>query len=264
MPVYYYQRKPAWGGFSATSVTTKIVLANVVVFFLQVIFPGEFTRLFALTPRLMVDRFYFWQPFTYMFLHIGLGHLLINMFIVWMFGSALESVWGSRKFLNYYIVCGLGGAAASILFTYDNLILGASGAGFGLLLAYAMLFPENYIYIWFLIPVKAKHLVLFFAVLQLLMGISGPAGIAYFAHLGGMAAGLFFFRREIAAMRFFSRSRRAWRSYTEKKSATYESQERQKVDSILDKIASKGYEDLSTTEKRILENYSRRHKEDSD
>lgn len=259
-----YPRKPGWGGLSSSSMVTKILLANVVVYILQNVIPVQFTRLFALSPRMVVEQFYFWQPVSYMFLHNDLWHLVFNMFIVWMFGSALETVWGSRRFLNYYIICGLGGAAFSIVFTYDHLILGASAAGFGLLLAYAMLFPDNYIYIWFLFPVKAKHLVLFFAVLQLIQGATGPSGIAYFAHLGGMAAGLLFFRRELYALRFLSRSRRTWRSYADKKHSEHESQERQKVDSILDKIASKGYEDLSTTEKRILENYSRKHKEDSE
>lgn len=264
MPQYYYQRKPVWGGFSTSSVVTKIVLANVAVFILQHIFPVQVARLFALSPRMVVDQFYFWQPFTYMFLHYDLRHLLFNMFIIWIFGSALESVWGGRRLLNYYIICGLGGAAFSIIFTYDNMILGASAAGFGLMLAYAMLFPDNYLYIWFLFPVKAKYLVLFLAVLQFLPGIFGPTRIAYFAHLGGLVTGMLFFRREISAMRFFSRSRRTLRKYADKKTSEYDSQERQKVDSILDKIASKGYEDLSTTERRILENYSRKHKEDSD
>jgi membrane associated rhomboid family serine protease len=261
---YYYQRRPVWGGFSAGSMVTKIVLANVIVYFLQQIFSAQFTQFFALTPRMLVEQYYVWQVFTYMFLHFNLWHLLFNMFIVWMFGSSLESIWGKKRFLEYYVACGIGGAVFSIFFAYNHLTLGASAAGFGLLLAYAMLFPDNFIYIWFLFPVKAKHLVLFIAVLQLLQGISGPTGIAYFAHLGGMAAGLFFFRKEMSYWRLFSRSKRAWRSYSSNRESEWENQERQKVDSILDKIANKGYENLNTTEKRILENYRRKHKGDSD
>ncbi|MBI4721323.1 MAG: rhomboid family intramembrane serine protease [Chitinivibrionia bacterium] len=265
MPQYYYfERRPVWGGFSTGSMVTKIVLANVIVYILQQIFSAQFTRLFALTPRMLVERYYVWQIFSYMFLHFGFWHLLFNMFIVWMFGSPLEAMWGKRRFLEYYLACGIGGAVFSIFFTYNHITLGASAAGFGLLLAYAMLFPDNYIYIWFLFPVKAKHLVLFIAVLQLLQGISGPTGIAYFAHLGGMAAGLLFFRKEMSCWRIFSRSGSAWRIRTGTRESEREDRERRKVDSILDAIASKGYDNLSATEKRILEHYSRTHKEDSD
>jgi membrane associated rhomboid family serine protease len=264
MPQYYqYERRPSWGGFSSGSTVNKIVLINVVVFILQNIFP--ITGFFALTPRLVIRDLYVWQIVTYMFLHAGLWHLVFNMFIIWMFGGALEAVWGGNRFLKYYFACGVGGALFSFFFAYNSLTLGASAAGFGLLLAYGILFPDNYIYIWFLFPIRAKHLVMFLAVLQLLQGISSPTGggVAYFAHLGGMAAGLLFFRHEISRWRFFSKSRRAWRSYINKRENEWEDQERIKVDSILDKIAKKGYEDLTATEKRILENYSRKHKGDS-
>jgi hypothetical protein len=150
------------------------------------------------------------------------------------------------------------------LFNYHHYVIGASGAIFGLYLAYAMIFPENYIYLNFLFPVKAKHLLLFLTIMQLTLGISGSSGIAYFAHLGGMAAGLLFFRKEIAQSRWFSGVSRNWRQYTRKKQKPPEKQESVKIDSILDKIYAKGYENLSTTEKRILENYSKKRKEDSD
>jgi len=266
MAQYYYRRVSFGPAFSGSSMVTKIVVANFVAFLLEYIFAPGFMHLFALSPWLVIHRFYLWQLFTYMFLHFGLWHLLINMFIVWMFGSTLESVWGSRKFLRYYLACGLGGAVFSFLFAYNAQTLGASAAGFGLLLAYAMLFPDNLIYIWFLFPVKAKHLVLFLAALELVQGVSGPkgvGGIAYFAHLGGMVAGLVFFRQEIGRFRPFRRFGRWWRNYNYRRRSRWEQQQRAKVDSILDKIASKGYENLSPTEKRILENYSRRQKEDN-
>ncbi len=263
----YYQsrRSPSWGNYFANRIVTKLILANVLVFFLQNIFDySAFIRLFGLTPQLVVQKLYFWQPVTYMFLHGGFMHLFFNMLMTFFLGSALESVWGSQKLLKYFLTCGLGGALFSIVFTYDTTVIGASGAVFGLYLAYAVMFPNSYVYLYFLFPIKAKYLVTFLAIFQLAQGISGPTGVAYFAHLGGMAAGLLYFRREIMSTRFWLRARRRLGNYQQVRTHERESQEGAKIDSILDKIATKGYENLSTTEKRILENYSRQQKEESE
>jgi membrane associated rhomboid family serine protease len=175
----------------------------------------------------------------------------------------VESVWGRRRFLKYYIACGLGGAAFSAIFTFNGPpVIGASAAVFGLYLAYAMMFPDNTIYLYFLLPIKAKYFVTFFAAVQLLYGIGGGGGIAYFAHLGGMAAGLLFFRKELKTTRLWTRLGRWYASRKDEQRLGWKAQETAKIDSILDKIASKGVEDLSATEKRILENYSRTQKED--
>ena len=167
--------------------------------------------------------------------------------------------------MNYYIACGVGGALLSFVFTYNNPVLGASGAIFGLYLAYAMMFPNNYIYLYFLFPVKAKYLIIGLVVLQLAMEFAGPKGnIAYFAHLGGMAAGLLFFRREIAGSRLFSRFSSGRKPRVRRSRKQGSVQDDVKIDSILDKICAKGYDNLSTTEKHILDNYSKKKKEDSD
>jgi membrane associated rhomboid family serine protease len=262
----YYDRKPLGGGNFTGSVVGRLVLVNVAVFILDIILPNQFRALFALTPWVVVQNFFFWQIFTYMFLHDGFAHLFFNMLMLWLFGSTLESVWGGRRFLNYYIVCGIGGALLSFFFNYHHTVLGASGAVFGLYLAYAMIFPNNYIYLYFLFPIKAKHLVILLAVFQLAMGFSGPDGIAYFAHLGGMAAGLLFFRREIANSRLFARfnTRSKPRSAVRRRSGRDTVQDDTNIDSILDKICAKGYDNLSATEKRILDNYSKKRKEGSD
>ncbi len=259
---HHYERRPLGGGSFFGSIVGRLIIINFIVFFLQHILPEQFTLFFALNPSEVVDKFQVWQIFTYMFLHGGPFHLLFNMFILWMFGSTLESIWGSKRFFNYYIACGIGGALFSFVFNYHNYIIGASGAIFGLYLAYAMIFPENYIYINFLFPVKAKHLLIFLTVLQLTLGISGSSGIAYFAHLGGMAVGLLFFRKQIAGSRWFAGVNRKWRQYSKRRMNTQKRQESVKIDSILDKIYAKGYENLSATEKRILENYSKKRKDD--
>ena len=150
---------------------------------------------------------YVWQIVTYMFLHGSLWHLILNMFIIWMFGTPLESVWGSNRFLNYYFVCGLGGALLSFLFSFNTTVIGASGAGYGILLAYAILFPYSEIYVWGLFPVRARTLVIFMVIIEFASGISGGDGIAHFAHLGGMAAGFIYLKGGRGVRRFFQKIR---------------------------------------------------------
>jgi membrane associated rhomboid family serine protease len=261
----YYERRPLGGGNFTGGIVGRLILINIAIFILEIILPFQFRVLFSLTPRLVVENFYLWQIFTYMFLHDSFfPHLFFNMLMLWFFGNTLESLWGGKRFLQYYIACGIGGALFSFVFTYNNLVLGASGAIFGLYLAYAMMFPNNYVYLYFLFPVKAKYLIIGLVVLQLTMGFSGSEGIAYFAHLGGMAVGLLFFRREIAGSRFFSRftGGRIPRSRWSRRQNPM--QDDVKIDSILDKICAKGYDNLSATEKRILDNYSKKRKKGSD
>lgn len=265
-PTYYYRhyQRPPWGQSFTASVVGKLVIANVVAFVLQQVF-RQFTAVFALTPRVVVENFYVWQLGTYMFLHGGFFHLLFNMFILYVFGNTLEIAWGSRQFLKYYIACGIGGGVLSMLFSYNATVLGASGAIFGLLLAYAILYPNQYLLLGFVIPVKAKYLVAGLAALDLYMGLRGPSGIAHFAHLGGAITGLFFFRAQLLnRFRGSSKLKRKWKVYSNERRERREEQETANIDSILDKISAKGMDNLTTTEKRILENYSRKRKEESD
>jgi len=244
----------------------RIILLNVVIHIVKTFAPSQMSviYLFGLTPDLVISKFFVWQPITYMFLHANFMHIFFNMLMTWFLGTTLETVWGPRKFLIYYVVCGLGGAVFSAIFTFHGPpVIGASAAVFGLYLAYAMMFPNNYVYIYFLFPVRAKYLVAFLAGLQLLYGIAGSSGIAYFAHLGGMAAGLLFFRREIRQSRLWSRPMRWYAARSLDKRRDWHEQEQAKIDSILDKIQSRGFENLSPTEKRILENYSRKQNENT-
>lgn len=263
MPAYgpgYRPRSP-WGGSGAHSMVARLVLANIVVFMLQNLVPG-LTTVFSLVPRYVVERLWVWQIVTYMFLHGSFGHLFFNMLMLWIFGGAIESAWGPRPFLRYYVFCGIGGALASFVFSFNALTLGASGAIFGLYLAYALMFPDSTIYLYFLLPVKAKYLIAGIALLQLVSGLSGPSGVAYFAHLGGMAAGLVFLREPVVRMlRHRFGARRRWMAARREAERRPDPRppEADNVDSILDKISEKGWENLSATERRILENYSRRY-----
>ena len=166
----------------------------------------------------MASDFRPWQLLTYMFMHGNFSHLFFNMFALWMFGNTLENIWGTKRFLVYYLLCGLGagliqegvqyieyitslshydtvnmGGAIIPMSQYLNYMttVGASGAIYGLLLAFGMMFPNSMIYLYFFVPIKAKWFVIGYAVIELLNGL-GASGdhVAHFAHLGGMLVGL--------------------------------------------------------------------------
>ena len=169
------------------------------------IFQSEFFQdvfgLLGLQPRLVVHRFFIWQLVTYLFLHGGWFHIIFNMFALWMFGADLESKWGSKKFLFFYFLTGIG---AGILDVTVNTIfppamptvtIGCSGAIYGLLMAYGMLFPERLIYLYMIIPIKAKWFVAIMGLIEFVSSFSTPgSGISHFAHLGGMLFGYLYLR----------------------------------------------------------------------
>ncbi|TNE72526.1 rhomboid family intramembrane serine protease [bacterium] len=144
---------------------------------------------FSLWP-IASGNFYPWQLVSYMFMHGNLSHIFFNLFALWMFGLPLEQKWGSSKFLTYYFITGIGAGILQLLVS-DAIVIGASGAVYGILLAFGMLYPNRYIYMLFPpIPMKAKYFVLMFGFLELISGVSGlNSGIAHFAHLGGMVFG---------------------------------------------------------------------------
>jgi membrane associated rhomboid family serine protease len=269
-PTYYYRQyqRPPWGQSFAGTVVGKLIIINVVAFVLQLLFAPHFDLLFALQPRAVVQNFYVWQLLTYMFLHGGVWHLLFNMIVLFFFGSALEMVWGAKRFLQYYLVCGVGAGLTHMAVSYNSAVIGASGAIYGLLLAYAIMYPNQYVLLMFAIPVKVKYLVAGLAAFDLLMGMQGQDGIAHFAHLGGALTGLLFFRSEIRRrIGLSTRSMRAkhkWKTFVHDRRDRQSENETANIDSILDKISAKGYENLTSTEKRILENYSRKRKDESE
>lgn len=174
-------------------ITQTLLIANTVVFCLQFLFGPWFEGLFALWP--LGGGFLPWQVVSYAFLHGDVLHLFFNMLGLWMFGTELEQVWGPRRYLHFYFAGLLTAAAAQLVVTllagsgYPT--VGASGALYALLLAYAIMFPERTIMPLFPpIPMKAKVFVLVFGAMALLFGITGTGGgVAHFAHLGGMLGG---------------------------------------------------------------------------
>ncbi|MDX1739887.1 MAG: rhomboid family intramembrane serine protease, partial [Rhodothermales bacterium] len=139
-----------------------------------------------------IPGFWPWQLVTYAFLHGGFGHIFFNLFLLWMFGLRIENDWGSKRFAIFYFACVIGAGLIQMFAMYGTGIptVGASGGVFGILLAFGMMYPDEPIYIYFLFPVKAKWLVIGLGVFSIFAGLTGAqAGIAHYAHLGGMIFG---------------------------------------------------------------------------
>ncbi len=156
---------------------------------------------FALQPYDVLHRFYVWELVTYLFLHGGFFHIIFNMFALWMFGSDLESHWGSRKFLTFYFLTGIGAGLTDVtLNTIFNpgvptATIGCSGAIYGLLLAYGLIFPNRPIYLYLIIPIKAKWFVLIMGVIEFVGSFGTPgSGVSHVAHLGGMLFGFLYLK----------------------------------------------------------------------
>jgi len=164
---------------------------------------GDFFANFGLWPRAVITLPAVWQLVTYLFLHdpSGFMHILINMLILWMIGGELESTWGTRYFLKYYFLCGIGAGVCVVVVNVlrgqlDVFTIGASGAIYGLLLAYGVLYPDRIILLFFLFPLKAKYMVMIYGAIAFLGSIgSGGGGVSHVAHLGGMVLGYFYLRR---------------------------------------------------------------------
>jgi membrane associated rhomboid family serine protease len=198
-------RYPATQGFSysfgpgpLTPAIKILIGVNVLMFVLTVIMRGAgITDLLGLQPQATLEGLRIWQPFTYMFLHGGFFHILFNMLTLWMFGTELERMWGSRFFVKYYFVTGLGAAATQIILSfvpggfgdqmYFTTTIGASGAVYGVLLAYALYFPTRPIYMYFVFPIPAKYFVMILGALTFM--ISPGSNVSNAAHLGGLIFG---------------------------------------------------------------------------
>lgn len=192
----------SYSGFFSTGVKWLLVsnITLFVIYYFSVI--GGYAWLFhpfGLIPQDVVYHFAIWQFVSYMFLHdpLGFGHILFNMLALWMFGSDLEQLWGTRRFLNYYFLCGIGAGLcvviANLIFNGDQLntrTIGASGAIYGLLLAFGMTYPDRQILMSFLFPIKAKYFVMIMGAIAFMSSFGGSgSGVSNVAHLGGMLFG---------------------------------------------------------------------------
>jgi membrane associated rhomboid family serine protease len=220
-------RRPIYPSGSSELIPTGVkwlLIINVAVFFLYnitgiVMGYGALWYPLGLIPGDVIQRFAVWQLVTYMFLHdpTGLLHILFNMLGLWVFGATLERTWGTREFLKYYLLCGIGAGlcvvVANLLFSanLETRTIGASGAIFGLLVAFAYLFPDQKLLVEFIVPMKAKYYAMIFGAAAFLFSLQGTGGgVSHIAHLGGMVIGFIYLRsKDRAAYPTISRRRTA-------------------------------------------------------
>lgn len=247
-----------------------LIIANVSVYIIQMFVGRNFLYIFGLVPYRVVKSLWLWQIITHMFLHGGLFHLLINLFVLWMFGKPIEREWGTKSFLKYYFTCGLGAGFFIFITSLNSRIpvVGASGAIYGILVAFAMLYPDSIIYLYFLFPIKAKHFVILIGAVALLAGISrGRSNIAHFGHLGGLLVGYVYLKFPLWKYRFhperlFTFLRLPKISLKRKKKYETKSYKiEEKINQILDKILLHGVDSLTAEEKKIMDEYSRKEKQ---
>lgn len=298
-----YYKPRGFGGFSVfPPIIKNLLIINGVIYFIQIILaevvigglPGWYilNRWFALNPLSGVDaagqafNFQVWQLFTYMFMHGSFGHILFNMFALWMFGMEIENLWGSKKFLSYYLITGFAAGMLQLFFTpllggSAAVTIGASGAVYGVLIAFGMLFPDRKIYLYFLIPVRAKYLIGFLVILEFLLVDSAGSNVAHLAHLGGALAGFLFImfdksiespvKRKLMGSRYYSSGssftnpfKNLGKNFNIGKDNVEDAKfydidgkkdekvSQEEIDRILDKISQSGYENLTEKEKKIL------------
>lgn len=247
---------------STTPVVRWLLIANIGIFILQMAFLDRYVHLLGLVPADFLGRGYLWQVVTYMFLHGSFLHILFNMLFLWMMGSEVERYWGSREFLKYYLITGCGAGLVNVIVQPGLTIptIGASGAIFGLIIAFAMAFPEREVLLYFFIRMKAKHFAVLVGGLEILALLLMPrAPIARFAHLGGLAIGYLYIKRE----RWMHLIRRKTRSVQARITEVQEERERarqseitRELDRILDKINTEGMGALTEQERAFLRDRS--------
>lgn len=285
-----YGRSSFFGGFSFfPSVIKNLMIINGAVFLIQLFLQGFtysdaigqrhsisslLTEYFALIP--LGYGFYPWQLITFQFMHGSFTHILFNMLYLWMFGMELENAWGSKKFLIYYLTCGLGAGLTQLFLApiFSEAIgptVGASGGVYGVLLAFAMMFPNRPIYLYFFIPIPAKFLIGFMILIEF-FSVGDQTLTAHLAHIGGVVVGLIYIlidrKSSFSPSQYFDKfksvSRNGFTWGKSKKDVTdvnyYDVHEKKKedeidqeeIDRILDKISKSGYQNLTEREKRIL------------
>ncbi|MEE2822080.1 MAG: rhomboid family intramembrane serine protease [Acidobacteriota bacterium] len=185
-------------GPTLTPAVKKLVIVCAVVFLFQMLGAGnEMVAIFGLVPYFVLTKLFFWQLGTYLFLHGSVGHLFWNMFTLWMFGCELERYWGSREFVKFVLITGIGAGVLSIISQPFSTIptIGVSGAIYGILMAYGLMFPERRVYLYFLFPIKVKYFVSILGVITFFSAFSAPGStIAHIAHLGGMVVGFLYMK----------------------------------------------------------------------
>ncbi len=272
-----YSSSYQFGGFHITPWVRRLLIANAVVSLCAWLIPGLQTSLGFIPSRALQQP---WSFVTYMFVHGDFWHLFFNMLGLFFFGPPVEERLGSREFIKYYTICGLiGGAVLALFFARNGLLIGASGAVYAVMLAFAFFWPNAPIYIWGIFPVKAKWLVIAFTAMSILPMVTGRAGnVAHFAHLGGFAVGFIYlkfggsFGAPMEKLQRFTSSRRrklrvipgqaqSLKRDEPARRRRAEEEVLDEVDKVLDKISTHGMASLTAEERKLLDEVSRRYRQ---
>ena len=259
---YQFQSNPGEFSYKPALFTNAIkvlISVNFVIFILQTLSKSEtlFFPLFGLVPKLVWSAKMIWQPVTYMFFHGGVWHVLINMFVLWMFGSELERFWGKTKFLRFYFITGVGSGLVTMLFDIQSTtpIVGASGAVYGVLLAYGLTYPNRTVYLYGIIPIKSIWFVLGIGFIAFMSSFDNMSQISHMTHLSGMIIGYLMLKKPIQWSGFWFQLRKKTLEYKiqkEEQRVTQQFQVEQDINQILDKINQGGFDSLTKEEQDRL------------
>jgi len=258
------QTQLTWNPRLFTDAIKVLIIINIGMYFLRIITSSQLdmVRIFGLSTQTVWPLI--WQPITYMFMHGGVWHVAINMFVLWMFGTELESIWGKTEFLKYYFVTGVGAGLVWLVFDIGGsnaFLIGASGAVYGILMAYGLMFPNRTVYIYFLFPVKVKYFVIFIGAIAFLSSMGTDSNISHLTHLSGMLIGYLYLRfsdhwRNIS---FNFRKKFVELKTTNKKRAKQQELKlEQEIDTLMNKANVCGWESLSNEEQDKLQVSSRK------
>ncbi len=259
---YQFQSNPGQLSYKPSLFTDAIktlISVNFAIFILQSISNSEimFFSNFGLVPKLVWSQLKIWQPFTYMFFHGDIWHVLINMFVLWMFGSELERVWGKKNFLRFYFITGIGSGLGTMLFGLESTvpIVGASGAIYGVLLAYGVMFPNRTVYLYGIIPIKSIWFVIGIGLIAFFSSFNNFTNISHLTHLFGMIIGYLYLKKPVHFRTlWFSAFKKVleYRIQNQEKKISHSVEVERDLNSILDKINREGFKSLTQEEEERL------------
>ena len=259
---YQFQSNP--GEFSYkprlfTNAIKVLISINFVIFILQTLSRSEtlFFPLFGLVPKLVWSEKMIWQPVTYLFFHGGIWHVLINMFVLWMFGSELERLWGKNHFLKFYFITGVGSGLVTMLVNVQSItpVVGASGAVYGVLLAYGLTYPNRTVYLYGIIPIKSLWFVLGIGFIAFMSSFDNMSQVSHVTHLSGMLIGYFMLKKPIKLKGLWFQLRKKTLEYQiqrEERELSKNFIVEQDINQILDKINQEGFDSLTDEEQDRL------------
>ena len=243
-----------------------LLIINIAVFILMELSGQKniLFQMFGLIPHAVLQEYKLWQMFTYLFIHGGFIHILFNMFILWMFGKDLEVDWSKNEFLIFYFVCGIGSGLISVLASMNSFvpIVGASGAIYGVLVAYGFTYPNKMVYLYGVFPLKVKYMVLGLGVIAFFASLSASqSNVSHITHLSGMIIGIIYILFNFKWKNFHLWYIKMRLKSIQNKQNGNEDEEtsiKMQVDKILDKLNDQGWDSLTSKEEEFLTRASKR------